>query len=130
MTIEELSEYYKYTVKIKALSDELAYLRGKQPGLCAKYSGSGRAGVISDSTGDTAAAIADKADELRRMKLLCEAERAKISDYVLSVKDPLISGMMYARFILGKSWYGVAMYVGGNNTADSCRMAVFRYCGR
>lgn len=131
MTIEELSEYYKYSVKIKALSEEIEYMRGKTPGLCAKYGGStGRNAVTSDNVGNIASAIADKVSELEKMKFICESERAKISDFVLAVKDPLISGMMYARFILLKSWYGVAMYVGGNNTADSCRMAVFRYCGK
>lgn len=128
MTIEELSAYYKYTVKIKALTDEIEYMRGKTVGLCATYGGvGGRSGAISDNTGNTATAAADKTRELEKIKMLCEVERAKISDYVLSVNDPLVSGMMYARFILCKSWYGVAMYVGGNNTADSCRMAVFRY---
>lgn len=105
MTIEELSEYYRYSVEIKALDDELKYNRGK-PG-----------------EEDTIA-------NLEKLKALCEVKRAKISDYIFSVKDPLVVGMMYARFILCKSWYGVAMYVGGNNTADSCRMTVFRYCGK
>ena len=131
MTIEELSGYYKYSVKIKALSEEIEYMRGKTPGLCAKYGGSaGHSGAISDNVGNMAAAIADKVSELEKMKALCEAERAKISDFILAVKDPLISGMMYARFILCKSWYAVALYVGGGNTADSCRMSVFRFCGK
>lgn len=129
MTVEELSGYYKYSLKIKALNDEIAYLGGKSSGLCASYGGiGGRSGKVSDITGETASAIADKISELEKTKVFCEAERAKISDYIFSVKDPLISAMMYARFILCKSWFGVSMYIGGNNTADSCRMAVFRYC--
>lgn len=102
MTIEELSEYYRYSVEIKALDDELRYIRGKQ----------GEAETIA---------------KLEKLKALCEVQRARISDYIFSVNDPLVVGMLYARFILCKSWYGVAMYVGGNNTADSCRMTVFRH---
>ena len=131
MTIEELSAYYKYSIKIKALSEEIEYMRGKTPGLCAQYGGAGgRSGAVSDSVGNMAVSIADKVSELEKMKVFCELERAKISDYIFSVNDPLVSGMMYARFILLKSWHAVAMYVGGGNTADSCRMAVFRYCGK
>ncbi len=131
LTIEELSEYYKYSAKIKALDDEIKYLRGSAPGLCARYGGSGGSGGVSDHTGNMGVSIAERQNELEKLKLLCEAQRERISTYILEVvSDPLISSMMYARFILFKSWYGVAMYVGGNNTADSCRKAVFRYCGK
>ena len=102
MTINELSAYYKYTVKIKALNSEIDYLRGSAPGLCAKYGSGGSSGSgVSDVTGNMAIHIAEKVSELERLKYLCEMERAKISHFVLElVPDPLVSAMMYARFIL------------------------------
>ncbi len=132
MTVKELSKYHDYTAMMKAIEDEIIYLYQKSAKLTQNYSNSeGRAvgGKGTDMVGNSAVLIADRQNDLRRMKELCEYERERISNYIFGdVTDGLVRAMMYARFIKLLPWYKVATYVGGGNTADSCRMAVFRYC--
>ena len=55
---------------------------------------------------------------------------AKISDFILSCKDPLIKRLMVLRFFRFLSWEEIATEVGGYNSAGSCRMLVIRYISR
>lgn len=131
MSIKELSGYYDYTVLTKALEEEILFLYQKSARLTQSMNGKeGRAeGNVSDIVGNSASLIAQRKSELERMKAICEYERERISGYILhDISDGLVRTMMYARFIKLMPWYKVAMYVGGGNTADSCRKAVFRFC--
>lgn len=54
----------------------------------------------------------------------------ELTAYVDSVEDILIREILRERYINGKSWNAVAIKVGGNNTADGCRMAANRFLER
>ena len=47
--------------------------------------------------------------------------------YIASIPDPLIRLILAHRYIDNLSWYQVACRIGGNNTADSCRMIANRF---
>ena len=54
----------------------------------------------------------------------------KISDFILSCKDPLIKQLMILKFFRFMSWESISKIVGGYNSADSCRMLIIRYINR
>ena len=54
-------------------------------------------------------------------------ELKKLTRFISSCSDPLVRSILIKRFIDGESWTSVAVKVGGNNTADNCRMIVSRY---
>ena len=70
----------------------------------------------------------EKIRELISMKLaeISVAER-EILEYIFSINDSQIRRIMRLRHIELKSWLQVANTIGGNNTADSVRMAHDRY---
>ena len=70
----------------------------------------------------------EKIRELISMKLaeISVAER-EIFEYIFSINDSQIRRIMRLRHIELKSWLQVANAIGGNNTADSVRMAHDRY---
>ena len=70
----------------------------------------------------------EKIRELISMKLaeISVAER-EILEYIFSINDSQIRRIMRLRHIELKSWLQVANAIGGNNTADSVRMAHDRF---
>ena len=70
----------------------------------------------------------EKIRELISMKLaeISVAER-EILEYIFSINDSQMRRIMRLRHIELKSWLQVANVIGGNNTADSVRMAHDRY---
>ena len=70
----------------------------------------------------------EKIRELISMKLaeISVAER-EILEYIFSINDSQIRRIMRLRHIELKSWLQVANTIGGNNTADSVRMAHDRF---
>lgn len=132
MTIKDLSKYYECTVLIKSIEQEICHLETCPVGTVANYSGtgSGGGGAKTDNVHSQAMRIEDQKQKLRMLLTRTEEERSKITHYIFDVvaeRDRVVAAMMYQRFIKLKSWYGVARELGGNNTADSCRMAVFRF---
>lgn len=132
MTIKELSEYYNCTVLIKNIKQEIKHLESCSAGTVANYSGVGGGnGKKLDNVYRQAENIAEQKEKLRVLLEKTQFERERIHKYIFETvakEDGLVANMMYNRFILHRSWYRVAIEVGGNNTADSCRMRVFRYC--
>ena len=64
--------------------------------------------------------------ELKRVK----RRLAAISDFILSCQDPMIKQLMLLRFTRFLSWDKIAISLGGLNSADGCRMMVYRYINR
>ena len=63
---------------------------------------------------------------LSRLSRLKQRQRA-CEEYIANIKDYQTQKMFVLRFIKGLNWIQVAHKVGGNNTADGCRMKVKRY---
>ncbi len=131
MTIKELSEYYNCTLLIKSIEQEIKHLETCPVGTVANYSGTGGvSGEKTDNVHRQAVKIMEQKKKLQALLEKTQTERDIITRYIfetVATQDKVVAAMMYQRFIKLKSWYGVAQEVGGYNTADSCRMAVFRY---
>ena len=67
--------------------------------------------------------IAEKKAEL-------EAKERELIEYIMTVDDSLVRRAMYLRHVCCKSWNAVAMDIGGDNTADTIRMAHDRFIKR
>ena len=74
------------------------------------------------------------AEQREKIREIISAKLAEISfvereilEYICSIDDSLMRQIMTHRHIELKSWLQVANAIGGNNTADSVRMAHDRY---
>lgn len=131
MTLKELSGYYDTLVLVNALKDEISHMETCARGLAANYNGiSSGGGGKTDNVSAQAEKLIAHREKLSVLLARAEEERIQIDRYIfeeVANDDKLIASMMYHRFIKLRTWYQVAYDVGGNNTADSCRMAVLRY---
>lgn len=126
MTKKEISQVYFLNREIEMWQRELEQLRSgglQSP----KLNGMPRAGKISDPTGD-------KASEEANIELMIESllERVKfarkeIYNYISSLDDSLLRQIIMYRCVSLCKWGEVAIYVGGNNTAESVRKIFDRH---
>ena len=133
MNLHELSQLYYLRKEIKNDEARLLDLETAAAACTANYggsTGSPTAGSHSDRTGDYAAAIADIRDIIAEKRLNCLQEQLRLEKYIAGVEDSVVRLAMTCRFVSGLSWQKVARRMGGNNTADSCRMLVKRYLKR
>ena len=56
-----------------------------------------------------------------------ETEYERLKNYINSIDDCVIRQIMTLRHVDGLSWVKVALQIGGNNTADSVRIAHERF---
>lgn len=68
-----------------------------------------------------------KLKRLRELQREQKILRPEIIRYINALDDPVISLILYERFIRGRSWQSVANILGGGNTADGVRMKVNRH---
>lgn len=66
-----------------------------------------------------------KAEKQMHQKSIAELKR--LNRFIGSCRDPLVRCIMLNRFVKGLSWVAVAQKIGGNISADNCRMLTARY---
>ena len=130
MTRKELSRYYFLTRSIEKEIEQLRRLEALATNtgshLGASFHGSGR---YSDPTG-LGANIADCRAKLEKDIARMKRDRKRIIDFIRATKDPYMKRILELRYLRQYTWQGVASWLGGNNTADSVRMLIFRYLSR
>ena len=125
MTIKQLDQIYYLTKEKQMWEDRLREL----PDITAvRYDSIGVSNSGISSPVQKIAEQREKIRELISMKLaeISVAER-EILEYIFSINDSQIRRIMRLRHIELKSWLQVANTIGGNNTADSVRMAHDRF---
>ncbi len=126
MTKRELSQLYYLNREIDRECARLAQLEAAATSTTSTISGLPHAGTISDKTA-IAAAIADSRQVIQNTQRLAVVEYNRLMRYIADIDDSFIRQIIRARYVDGKSWQAVAEVIGGNNTADSVRMAHNRY---
>lgn len=126
MTKHELSQLYHLKKEIADEQKRLVQLEAAATSITSAMSGLSYSGTISDKTG-LAADIADCRNIIIAKQCVATAECNRIMRYIAGVKDSFMRRILEARYIDGLSWQGVANKIGGNNTADSVRMAHNRF---
>jgi len=127
MTKEELSEIYALNQEIKMWRKELDRIKNKSLIGCPNMNSVSFSGGISDKTGDTAIIITDIEKIIVDLMKDIEAQRKKIITYISSVDNSQVRQILFLRHVDCLGWWKVARIVGGNNTADSVRMAHDRF---
>lgn len=126
MTKQELSQLYYLNREIKAEQRRIAELEAKATNLSVNVSGMPSGAGISDKTA-IAAEIADCKAIVQAKAEQCIHEYNRLCRYIAGVDDSLMRQILQYRYISGFNWTQVAMHIGGNNTADSVRMAHNRF---
>lgn len=125
MTTKQLDQVFNLTREKRELEKMLLEI----PDITAvRYDGIGARNSGISSPVQKIAEQREKIRELISMKLaeISVAER-EILEYIFSIDDSQIRRIMRLRYIELKSWLQVANAIGGNNTADSVRMAHDRF---
>ena len=88
-------------------------------------------GVSNSGISSPVQKIAEQREKIRELISMKLAEisvaEGEILEYIFSINDSQIRRIMRLRHIELKSWLQVANAIGGNNTADSVRMAHDRF---
>lgn len=127
MTIKELSQIYYLKKEIAGYKEKIARLEARATDTSAKITGMPHTSGTSDKVGALSADAADYRAMLRDALERRSIELAKLNQYIEQCDDSLTRQILRYRFIDCMSWGTVAVKLGGNNTADSCRMNVKRF---
>lgn len=127
MTLRELSQLYYLNREIERDKARLEELYAKAAGTTQTITGMSHVPGITDKVGRYAAEIADLRGIIEANIQRCFYELNRLNRYIESVEDAQMRMILSLRFVNGLTWLQVAYSIGGNNTADSVRMACTRF---
>ena len=130
MTLKELSQLYYLNWEIEMDQRRLRELEAKALPGAQVITGMPHGSGVSDVVGRYAAEIADLRGIIEAKHQQCLYERSRLERYIAGIDDSLLRQIFTYRFINGLPWHQVAACIGGGNTADSVRMACYRYLGK
>lgn len=129
MDRKRLSQLYYLKREAALLREELARLRTQPPSITAQANAMPRGGGEHDKVGAYAAKCADIEDAIALQAAECAAEYERLLSYIRDVPDCQMRMILTLRYIHGMSWVGIALKLGGGNTADGVRMIHNRFLG-
>ena len=130
MTLKELSQLYYLNREIEMDQRRLRELEAKALPGAQVITGMPHGTGVVDKVGEYAAEIADLRGIIGAKHQQCLYERSRLERYIAGIDDSLLRQIFTYRFINGLPWHQVAACIGGGNTADSVRMACYRYLGK
>lgn len=126
MTKKQLQQMRHYDSELRILRRHLADLEAQVGVSAIQCDGQPHGTKIGRPTELQAIALSDTIAHIRYLEDLITTERNKTWQYIVSIDDPLLRQIITLRFIDGKSWLKVAEAIGGDATADGCRMIFAR----
>lgn len=127
MTLKELSQLYYLNREIEMDQRRLRELEAKALPGAQVITGMPHGTGVVDKVGEYAAEIADLRGIIEAKHQQCLYERSRLERYIADIDDSLLRQIFTYRFVNGLPWLQVAACIGGNNTADSVRVACNRY---
>ncbi len=127
MTLKELSQLYYLNREIEMDQHRLRELELKALPGAQVITGMPHGSSVADIVGRYAAEIADLRGIIEAKHQQCLYERSRLERYIADIDDSLLRQIFTYRFVNGLPWLQVAACIGGNNTADSVRVACNRY---
>lgn len=127
MTLKELSQLYYLNREIEMDQRRLRELEVKALPGAQVITGMPHGSGVADIVGRYAAEIADLRGIIEAKHQQCLYERSRLERYIAGIDDSLLRQIFTYRFVNGLPWLQVAACIGGNNTADSVRVACNRY---
>ncbi len=126
MTKKELQKLKYYDSDLRTLRRCLMRLEASVGISAAPQDGQPRGNKIGRPTESQAILLAEAVEKIQKLEDQIVKAKKEAWDFITTLDDPFLRQIIIFRFIDGKSWFEVARSVGGNNTADSCRMAFNR----
>lgn len=127
MTLKELSQLYYLNREIEMDQRRLRELEARALPGAQVITGMPHGSGVADIVGRYAAEIADLRGSIEAKHQQCLYERSRLERYIADIDDSLLRQIFTYRFVNGLPWLQVAACIGGNNTADSVRVACNRY---
>ena len=127
MTLKELSQLYYLNREIEMDQRRLRELEVRALPGAQVITGMPHGSGVADIVGRYAAEIADLRGIIEAKHQQCLYERSRLERYIADIDDSLLRQIFTYRFVNGLPWLQVAAGIGGNNTADSVRVACNRY---
>ena len=127
MTLKELSQLYYLNREIEMDQRRLRELEARALPGAQVITGMPHGTGVADIVGRYAAEIADLRGIIEAKHQQCLYERSRLERYIADIDDSLLRQIFTYRFVNGLPWLQVAACIGGNNTADSVRVACNRY---
>jgi len=127
VTLKELSQLYYLNREIEMDQRRLRELEARALPGAQVITGMSHGSGVADIVGRYAAEIADLRGIIEAKHQQCLYERSRLERYIADIDDSLLRQIFTYRFVNGLPWLQVAACIGGNNTADSVRVACNRY---
>lgn len=123
MTAKEyLSQYRRYAERIRQIDLDIERLEAEAESISIDLDGMPHGTTLSDRTGSLATRLAD----LRSKKLLLREEawekREEIEEVIQSLPDPVMTRLLYDRYIIGMRWEDVARDLNYDDTYTRSRL--------
>ena len=122
MTKQALQMLRHYDSDLRLLRLHLKEMEASIGITSAPQDGQPKGNKIGRPTEEQAIQIAHVIDEIRALEKLVLDKRIEAWDFISGLEDPLLRQIIILRFVDGKSWFKVADSIGGDATADGCRM--------
>ena len=126
MNLDILNEHLFCLTQYQAANERLLRMRAVILG-AQNYDGMPHASGVSDKTAAIAIAIAGQEEDVKRLAKEVAASQQRINLFCDQIQDNRCKLIFRLRFLSGMSWDEVAFTIGGGNTADTVRMAAYRY---
>lgn len=127
MTIEDLQELFYLDKLIDFENERLENLRAKLDLHSPTISDMPKASGARDKIGDIMPEIVDKTRELEIDIQDLEERRQRLQEFIRVIPNIRIRIIMSRRFIDQMTWTEVAAKIGGRETEDTVKKAVYRY---
>lgn len=122
MTKKELQQVRRLDSELKILRKKLTELEATVEASAKPSDGTPRSGKVGKPTEQMAIAITETVDKIKELAEQVALAKCKVWDFITGLDESLIRQIIILRFIDGKSWFKVADTIGGDATADGCRM--------
>ena len=130
MTLEELNQLHSLKTFIVHEQDRLDDLRASLQLKSPILSEMPKAPGAKDKLGETVPVIVDEERMIQDNIEMCTRLQNRLLEYIHGIKDIKLKFIMTLRYIDNLSWMEVADRIGGKETENSVKSAVYRYVGR
>ena len=127
MTKKQLQQLRRYDSELHILRRHLKELEESIGISAAPCDGQPRGSRIGKPTEQQAVMVADTIEKIRVLEETIQVEKSRTWECITKISDSTIRQIIILRFIDGLSWFKVSEGIGGDATADGCRMTFERY---
>jgi len=127
VTKQELSQLYYLNREIEEEKRKLDELETAATNITTKITGMPHVTGASRKSENLSILVAEQRDLIELKVKQSVIEYNRLNRYIADVEDPLMRLILSYRYVNGLTWCQVAASIGGNNTADSVRVAHDRF---